>query len=158
MTDTPFSIWWKSYPGLRKKDKKKCQKLFEAYPDEVQRIIWVDTQERKRDWHDWQDEQYICAPIVYLRAEYWETPVEKCKTKKQFARDTTNEKVNPMQEKQGLDRLEQMVAQKPYRDAVDALKQMYALLGKSRLIAPEQTEETLQERKRELSQQSEDLQ
>jgi len=140
-----FEIWWKSYKGFRKKNKAKCQKKFEAYPVETQRIIWVDTQERLAHWHDWQDETFIHAPEVYLNQEFWECPVEKLKRKQSFIRETSM--FTPK-----LDG--SFIASECGKEALAGLR---ALMGKTHLEHEEQTEAELQARKRVLAEQSESL-
>lgn len=95
----PFACWWDIYPGKRKYNKKKCRKKFEALPLVTQREIYKDTKKRREFHKDWQNEDFICAPEVYLNQERWESPISD------NVRDTTVTKDNPAQERRHLEKL-----------------------------------------------------
>jgi len=106
---TPFELWWKLYPGNRKKDKRMCRDKFNSFcedEDELllyQRMVYKDTLNRMKHWKDWEDEAFIHAPVVYLNQKMWEDPVRKQKFKE--PRDTTNEFIPPLMTQQILQKL-----------------------------------------------------
>ena len=73
---TPFEYFLKAYPGIRKNSKKQCQVKFEKHSLEVQRLIFADVKKRKEGHPDWQNQQFIMAPSVYLNKALWEDEVK----------------------------------------------------------------------------------
>lgn len=72
---TPFDYWWDIYPGFRKGNKEVCRKKFNKHSIEVQREIYQHTAQAKHRHPDWREEQFICAPEVYLNQRKWESPL-----------------------------------------------------------------------------------
>ena len=109
---TGFGFWWSLFGDHcpRMDNRMKCKKMFNSKPEKEQRLIYADTRDRLKYYDDWQEKteagkrKYMRAPIVYLRAEMWDCPVEKPK-RCGSVRDTTKETVSPDQEKLGLIRL-----------------------------------------------------
>ena len=106
---TAFGHWWSLYGDHcpRMDNRIKCKKMFNAKSEEEQREIYADTRDRLKYYDDWQQKNdsgkrvFMRAPIVYLRAEMWDCPVEKPK-RCGNVRDTTRETVSPTQEKASL--------------------------------------------------------
>ena len=83
--DQSFEAFWKSYPGPRKVDKKKCREKFERIlsdsksPDEELSSIMSGLEAWKR-CSTWNKDggAYIRAPIVWLNNENWKDIPDGC--------------------------------------------------------------------------------
>ena len=124
-TPDPFELWWESYPGYRKRNKKKCREKFEKHAIEIQREIYTGTKSCEKHHPDWQDPQFICAPEVFLNQEMWKI---KITTTKHRIRDTTQDRVDPRQFKFSLERMrDQLKSQGMNSDADNIDKQISRL-------------------------------
>lgn len=128
MTDkTPFDHWWGIYPGFRKKNKQVCREKFEKHPLEVQREIYKHTRDSITLNPDWRDQQYICAPEVYLNQQRWETPLP---TKTTAGRPATVASAETDEQKaRGLRKLQDAAASTG-QDTSEIQKQIDALVEK----------------------------
>ncbi len=83
--DQSFEAFWKSYPGPRKVDKKKCRAKFERIladsrsPDEELSSIMSGLEAWKK-CSTWNKDggAYIRAPIVWLNNENWKDVPDGC--------------------------------------------------------------------------------
>lgn len=113
---TPFDCWWSLYSKYcpRMDKKAKCEKRFNKYGLEKQRLIYQDTLDRVKYYEGWQTlsakgkREFMKGPHPYLCDETWECPVDK-KAAAGNVRDTTRLQKRPEQEIAGLKKMREML-------------------------------------------------
>ena len=110
---TPFEHWWGQYPGFRKANQSKCRVKFEKLDISEQRLAFIHVRECIERHPDWQDPQFICAPLVYLNQRRWENAIpgkkDMAAPTEGFSRDTTNLRDPVGQKINGLQKMIEML-------------------------------------------------
>ena len=91
IVDDLFPIFWKAFAGKRKRYKPKAKAKFLSFPQDRQRLIIQNVEDRSKRDKNWLDKngEYIPMPTTYLNGGGWEDEWEEIKQVK--IRDTSNQ-------------------------------------------------------------------